>query len=162
VLADGEPVRDHWQVLARRDLEQDRIRTRRTWLQGRKTGRAALVLSFAPVGQALDGTLTVGTDADADLVFYPGAVPLRAVVLTKHDALDGSPPAGDTIAGLLAAYAAALAGDPWLDSCGPPSWTSRRPAPRFRPCPTRPATPCRCTRAPATAGRCSRSRADAR
>ena len=116
VLAGGEPVRDHWQVLARRDLEQDRIRARRTWLQGRKTGRPALVLSFAPVGQALDDSLTVGTDADADLVFYPGAVPLRAVVPTKHDVLDGSPQAGGTIAGLLASWAAALAGDPWLDS----------------------------------------------
>jgi hypothetical protein len=116
VLAGGEPVRDHWQVLARRDLEQDRIRARRTWLQGRKTGRPALVISFAPVGQALDDSLTVGTVADADLVFYPGAVPLRAVVPTKHDVLDGSPPAGGTIAGLLASWAAALAGDPWLDS----------------------------------------------
>ena len=116
VLAGGEPVRDHWQVLARRDLEQDRIRARRTWLQARKTGRPALVLSFAPIGQALDDSLTVGTDADADLVFYPGAVPLRAVVPTKHDVLDGSPPAGGTIAGLLASWAAALAGDPWLDS----------------------------------------------
>jgi len=116
VLAEGQPVRDHWQVRGRRDLEQDRIRVRRTWLHGRKTGRSALVLSFAPVGQALDDTLTVGTDADADLVFYPGAVPLRAVVLAGHDVLDGSPPAGDTIAALLASYAAALAGDPWLDS----------------------------------------------
>ncbi len=116
VLAGGEPVRDHWQVLARRDLEQDRIRARRTWLQGRKTGRPALILSFAPAGQPLDDSLTVGTDADADLVFYPGSVPLRAAVLTKHDTLDGGPPAGGTIAGLLASYAAALAGDPWLDS----------------------------------------------
>ncbi len=116
VLAGGEPVRDHWQVLARRDLEQDRIRVRRSWLQGRKTGRPALVLSYAPDGQALDDSLTVGTGADADLVFYPGTVPLRAVVLTRYDALDGSPPASDTIAGLLASYAAALAGDPWLDS----------------------------------------------
>ena len=116
VLAGGEPVRDHWQVLGRRDLEQDRIRARRTWLQGRKTGRRALVLSFAPVGQVLDDTLGVGTDADADLVFYPGAVPLRAIVQARHDALDGGPPSGDTIAGLQASYAAALAGDPWLDS----------------------------------------------
>ncbi len=116
VLAGGTPVRDRWQVLARRDLELDRIRTRRTWLQGRKTGRPALVLSFAPTGQALDDGLTVGTEAEADLVFYLGAVPLRAVVLSKYDAFDGSPPAGGTIAGLLASYAAALAGDPWLDT----------------------------------------------
>src|SRR5207244_10494241 len=106
---------DHWQVLARRDLDQDRIRTRRTWLRGRKTSRYALALSFAAPGQSLDDSLTVGTEADAGLVFYPGAVPLRALVLTKYDAIDGAPPAGDTIAGLLAGYAAALAEDPWLD-----------------------------------------------
>ena len=116
VLAHGQPVRDHWLVLARRDLEQDRIRVRRTWLQGRKTGRPALVLGFAAAGQSLDDTLAVGTEADADLVFYPGAVPLRAVVAARHDVADGSPPPGDTIAGLLAGYAAALAEDPWLDS----------------------------------------------
>ena len=116
VLAGGQPVRDHWQVLARRDLDQDRIRARRTWLRGRKTGRDALLLSFAAAGQSLDDSLTVGTDADADLVFYPGAVPLRAVVLAKHDDSDGEPPDGGPVAGLLTGYAAALAADPWLDS----------------------------------------------
>jgi hypothetical protein len=122
VLASGQPIRDHWQVLARRDLEQDRIRTRRTWLRGRKTGRDALLLSFAAAGQALDDSLAVGADADADLVFYPGAVPLRAAVLARHDdpaggaPLDGGPPDGGTIARLLGGYAAALAADPWLDS----------------------------------------------
>jgi len=103
VLAGGPPVRDHWQVLARRDLEQDRIRSRRTWLRGRKTGRDALLLSFAAAGQPLDDSLTVGTDADADLVFYPGAVPLRATVLARHDTSDGRPPDGGSVAGLLAA-----------------------------------------------------------
>ena len=116
VLAGGPAVRDHWQVLARRDLEQDRIRARRTWLRGRKTGRDALLLSFAAAGQPLDGSLTVGTEAGADLVFYPGAVPLRAVVLAGRDGGEGGPPDGGTIAGLLAGYAAALGADPWLDS----------------------------------------------
>src|SRR6185437_8932925 len=109
VLASGQPIRDHWQVLARRDLEQDRIRARRTWLRGRKTGRDALLLSFAAAGQALDDSLTVGTGADADLVFYPGAVALRAAVLTRHGdgavPADGGPPEGGTIAALLAGYA---------------------------------------------------------
>src|SRR5262249_56230984 len=51
VLPNGQPVRDHWQVLARRDLEQDRIRARRTWLRGRKTGRDALLPTLAPARQ---------------------------------------------------------------------------------------------------------------
>ncbi len=131
VLADGPPVRDRWQVLACRDLEQERILVRRTWLRGAETGRNALLLSFAATGQALDESLTVGTEADAELVFYPDAMPLRALVLARHDVIAGRPPAGETITGLLARYAAALAADPWLES-----WPAvldvtpaRRPAP---------------------------------
>jgi hypothetical protein len=116
VLASATPVRDHWHVLARRDLDQDRIRTRRVWLRGRHTGRTALVLSFAAVGQSLDDSLTVGTQIDADLVFYPAAVPLRALVATRYDTGPGNPPPGTTVGGLLAGYAAALAQDPWLDT----------------------------------------------
>lgn len=116
VLASGPPVRDHWFVLARRDTDHDRIRSRRVWLRGLRTGRHALVLSFAPPGQPLDDSLTVGTEADADLAFYPGAVPLRALVAASYDTAPGGPPSGGTAAGLLASWAAALGADPWLDS----------------------------------------------
>jgi hypothetical protein len=116
VLASATPVRDRWHVLARRDLDQDRIRTRRVWLRGQRTGRDALVLSFAAVGQPLDHSLAVGTVTDADLAFYPAAVPLRAVVADRHDTLPAGPPPAATVAGLLAGYAAALGADPWLDT----------------------------------------------
>ncbi|MFD2350638.1 hypothetical protein ACFSTC_16865 [Nonomuraea ferruginea] len=68
-------VRDRWDVLGRRDEEQDRLTARRVWLRGRSTGRAALILSFAPSGQPLDASLVTGTAIDADLAFYPGAAP---------------------------------------------------------------------------------------
>lgn len=119
VLASATPVRDHWHVLARRDVDQERIQTRRVWLRGQRTGRPALVLSFAAIGQSLDDSLAVGTQVDADLAFYPAAVPLRALVATRHGtgpAPLASSPAGAGVAGLLAGYAAALAADPWLDS----------------------------------------------
>ena len=116
VLASAAPVRDHWHVLARRDLDQERIRTRRTWLRGRRTGRFALVLSFAAIGQSLDDSLTVGTVVDANLAFYPAAVPLRALVATRYDTIGDGPPSGATVAALLAGYAAALGEDPWLDT----------------------------------------------
>ena len=145
VLASGQPVRDHWQVLARRDLEQDRIRARRTWLRGRKTGRDALLLSFAAAGQALDDSLTVGTDADADLVFYPGAAALRAAVLARHGGGTVLPDGGRPTGGRPRAAPSPrcwpgtrrrspptpgwTAGSPW--------WRSSRPAPPPRPCATR-------------------------
>ncbi len=115
VLASAIPVRDDWHVLARRDVDQERIQTRRVWLRGQRTG-LALVLSFAAIGQSLDDSLTVGTQVDADLAFYPAAVPLRALVATRHGTRPATSPAGVDVARLLAGYAAALAADPWLDS----------------------------------------------
>ncbi|MFF0321885.1 SWIM zinc finger family protein [Nonomuraea angiospora] len=84
VLA-GPAVRDQWDVLGRRDEEQDRLTSRRVWLRGRRSGRAALVLSFAPQGQPLDASLVTGTTIEADLTYYPGAAPLRALVAARHD-----------------------------------------------------------------------------
>ncbi|MCG5214158.1 SWIM zinc finger family protein [Streptosporangium sp. KLBMP 9127] len=115
VLA-GEAVRDDWYVLGRRDQEQDRLIARRVWLRGRATGRAALVLSFAPIGQALDASLVTGTCLDAELAFYPGAAPLRAQIAARHDLRVDRRPRGTTVAAALDEVAAALTGDPWIES----------------------------------------------
>ncbi|NJP89149.1 SWIM zinc finger family protein [Nonomuraea sp. FMUSA5-5] len=116
VLA-GPPVRDHWDVLGRRDEVQDRLTARRVWLRGRRTGRPALVLSFAPQGQPLDASLVTGTTIDADLTYYPGAAPLRALVAARHDtvASAGVPP-GKSPDEALDEVAGALAEDPWTES----------------------------------------------
>ena len=154
LLAAATPVRDRWSVLARRDLDQDRIRTRRVWLRGQRTGRAALVLSFAAAGQSLDDSLAVGADADADLVFYPAAVPLRALVAARHGTGPARRPAPTSRAcspGTRPRSARTPGWTPGPPSCGPP-----RPAARSPACATPQATPCRCTRARASAGRCSR------
>jgi len=128
VLA-GPVTRDRWDVLGSRDEEQDRLAARRVWLRGRRTGRAALILSFAPPGQALDASLVTGTTIDADLVFYPGASPLRALVATRHRTpeptavqgdgsvvAEGKVPPGVTPEEAMEEIAAVLAGDPWADS----------------------------------------------
>ncbi|MDL4819503.1 SWIM zinc finger family protein [Actinomadura opuntiae] len=115
VLRDGERVRDRWCVTGSRDTAQDQLTTRRVWLRGRETGLPALVLSFAAPGAALDASLVVGTEVDADLAFYPGAQPLRALVAERHGPAVPAAPAGTSIAGFLDEHAAALANDPWLD-----------------------------------------------
>ncbi|WP_214406580.1 SWIM zinc finger family protein, partial [Pseudonocardia lacus] len=83
VLA-GEPVRDRWQVVGQSHSADDRLLTRRTWLVGAGGGRPALVLAFAPLGRSLPPEAPPGTAFEADLCFYPGAVPLRAVVAARH------------------------------------------------------------------------------
>jgi hypothetical protein len=114
VLA-GAKVRDRWYVAGCRDVEQDRLIARRVWLRGQDTGRSALVLSFAAPGRALDASLAVGDTVDAELAFYPGALPLRALVAARHAAPVRRPPRGTTVAGLLREHADALARDPWLE-----------------------------------------------
>jgi SWIM zinc finger len=114
VLASGERVTDRWDVLARRDLEQERIRTRRVWLRARRDGRFALVLSFAGPGESFDAGLIPGTEADLRLAFYPDG--LRALVVSNENPGRAAPPAGSTIGGLLTSWARALSRDPWLDS----------------------------------------------
>jgi hypothetical protein len=116
VLA-GEPVRDVWQVLGVRDEIDEYLTTRRIWLRGTATGRPALVLSFAGPGQTLAADLVLGTAVDADLHFYPGAQPLRALVGVRHAPATSCPSAvgGVPIARMLREYSHSLAGDPWLD-----------------------------------------------
>lgn len=114
VLA-GPTVRDRWDVVGQRDTVEDRLAVRRLWLRGRDRGNPALVLSFAAPGQTLDASLVVGTTVDAELAFYPGTPALRALVARHHGIATACVPPGGTVAALLAAYAEALACDPWLD-----------------------------------------------
>ncbi|RAY11731.1 SWIM zinc finger family protein [Actinomadura craniellae] len=114
VLA-GPRVRDHWYVAGSHDTEQDRLVTRRVWLRGRATGRPALVLSFGAPGRPLEASLPVGSLIDADLAFYPGAQPLRALIAERHGPPHQGPPGGGRVLDLLDEYAAGLARDPWLD-----------------------------------------------
>ena len=43
------------------------------------------MLGFAAPGQPLDRSLAPGTAIDAELVFFPGAYPLRALVKQRHE-----------------------------------------------------------------------------
>jgi hypothetical protein len=96
--------------------EDERYISQRLWLQGSESKRWALLLHFAPAGARLDRSLRPGFAVDAELVFFPGAVPLRALVKTRGAgaAMTSAPGIGD-LAAAHAAYADALAKNPWLD-----------------------------------------------
>ena len=150
----GRPaVADRWQVLGRRDTDQERISTRRIWLRG--TGPAvALVLVFAagwPAGPWTPGS-SRARRCDADLHFYPGAPPLRALVGARPGEPEpaGAPAGGGP--GRAAAEWAAVAADPWTSRGrsvlrgvpvpGEPHWQVR----------DAPARRCRCGRTGPTCG----------
>lgn len=110
----GERVRDGWYVCGSYDTRLDQITTRRTWLRGVRTGRPALVLAFAPPGPPLDASPVPGTCLDAELAFYPGAQPLRALIAERYGT-SAARAQGTSVEGLLQEFADGLARDPWLD-----------------------------------------------
>jgi hypothetical protein len=106
-------TRDHWLVAGLRIDEEDRLRTQRVWLFGQTTKRSALCLSFsAGPNQPLDVTLVPGAVIDAELAFFPGSTPLRALVKQRF-AAPVFP--HETIAGANEFAATALASNPWLE-----------------------------------------------
>lgn len=113
----AEHIQDDWQIVGQRTEEEEKLRVQRTWLVGASTGRSALCLSFAVGPQPLDMSLLPGTRIDADLVFYPSAAPLRALVRTRHgEARDfGHPAASADFDEALERTAGWIAGDPWLE-----------------------------------------------
>ena len=121
VLA-GDAVHDTWQVVGQKVEEEEKLRTQRTWLVGKETRRAALVLEFAYAGQPLKSTLVPGTQFQADLAFYPSANPARAVVKQRHsETVPLSESAGQPgIRAALEAYGAAVAKMPWIERLGMP------------------------------------------
>jgi hypothetical protein len=120
IAAAGEHVTDRWLVLGSRDLGTEKLAERRVWLQGEAGARTALLLAFAPPGQSFGLALPVGAVLDAELAFAPEAAPLRAVVVEQAevstDPARAFPPQGGTLDDAAAAFAAALAADPWTTS----------------------------------------------
>ncbi|MFD3746137.1 DUF5691 domain-containing protein [Nocardia sp. NPDC058633] len=112
-------VRDRWLVLGMRVSEEERLHTRRTWLRGRAGGRWALLIEHSFGTPNFTGEVPApGSEVDAELHYYPGAVALRAHWGTRHGVPEPftTVPAvgGTTIDDALDAYATALSEDPWL------------------------------------------------
>lgn len=116
-VRDQPPVDDSWLVLARVVGAEDRLTFRRTWLRGHTTGRAALILQFAPLGTPFEGEYVPGTVLEGGLCFYPGAVALRALprdpLRLTHANADAPHPA--SVEQVLDEWSVAVAHDPWLE-----------------------------------------------
>ena len=87
LAAVGEVVEDTWSVLGQVITDEDRLRVQRSWLQGRQTRRAALILQFSAAGAAFAEPIVAGTQVVGKLVFYPGACPQRARIVERGEAI---------------------------------------------------------------------------
>lgn len=116
VIQTGDRLQDDWFVLGQAQEQRDQVLEQRIWLRGRTSGRDALMLNFVAVNQPLEVGFQPGWTVPAELVFYPSAAPLRALVLsrTAHNRqapLTGAPDWQTA----LAAVGAMQAQNPWRD-----------------------------------------------
>ena len=117
----GEKLRDTWVVAGQWVDDDERIRTQRSWVVGRQSGRWGLILQFAPGPQPFAESIVPGTEQEGMLVFYPGALRVRAKFASREgsvSALRERPPGYDTATAFLKAFADLLARQPWLHAYG--------------------------------------------
>jgi len=83
VLA-GETVADEWLVLSKNYTAEENLTTELVWFWGRKTGRFAYHLQFFAGSQITELLLMPGTVLHGELAFYPGSIPLRALIKSQQ------------------------------------------------------------------------------
>ncbi len=117
LLTTGSAQSDLWLAVGQRTEEEERLRTRRTWLYGIASHTTALLLDFAHGRQPFEQSLLPGSCLEAELVFYPSAYPLRALIKSRREAvvLAKAPPGIESMTTAIAAYSTALASCPWLE-----------------------------------------------
>ncbi|NSL87066.1 SWIM zinc finger family protein [Chitinophaga sp. Mgbs1] len=80
-------ITDTWQVLGKQTTEEDRLVTERYWLYGLQTRRTALVLQYFVRNQPATQVMPApGSTIRAELVYYPSAAPLRALIKEQRPA----------------------------------------------------------------------------
>lgn len=79
-LKERAGITDTWLVLGKQVTEEDNITVERNWLYGIQSDHYALVLQFIVRGQGAQLAFTPGLFVQAELVFYPSVIPLRAIV----------------------------------------------------------------------------------
>jgi hypothetical protein len=118
VIARGKTAPDEWLILGQRVTEEDRLRAQRTWLTSARDGRPALIMQYAIGSAPFPNMLLPGTRLAADLTYWPGAWPLRALMRQRHSSpepINAPLPGVPDLTALLDQVAAATARQPWLD-----------------------------------------------
>ncbi len=91
----AEPgLRDDWFVLAKHIEKEDNLTVERNWLYGSKSQRYALILQFYVKGQLPEVNLLSGSWIDAELCYFRGAHPMRALVKQQYGIKSMGPVSG--------------------------------------------------------------------
>jgi hypothetical protein len=116
VLVSAPRVTDRWAVIGLRQEADARLQSQRTWLAGETTGRLAVILDFAAAGGTLAVAQVLGSVIRAELAFYPGSEPRRAMFTGEREVLGSTAELpGTGIASALDRSATWFAANPFLD-----------------------------------------------
>jgi hypothetical protein len=113
VLSHGERIADRWDVLGQCVEENGRLWERRVWLQGRESGRRALLLDFAHGNPVYEQPFLPETALRMTLAFYPGAHPWRALIVDRPEVDGAARFSAGGLAREWAELAAGIAANPW-------------------------------------------------
>lgn len=111
-----DAVIDSWHVIAQTYETNNRIRTRKTWLWG-ESGNYALLLDFAVSNSPFGPAPQPGFCFTGELVYFPSAAPLRALVKGVLDKKsEASLPDGQSVELCFNSFSKALSQNPWIQS----------------------------------------------
>jgi hypothetical protein len=93
-LREKPGIKDTWLVLGKQTETEDALTIERNWLYGITTQQYALVLQFSVMAQGMVLNLVPGMVLNAELVFFPSAQPLRALIKSQSPANTTPPISG--------------------------------------------------------------------
>lgn len=115
-LAKLKGIIDIWRVMGITFDDEENLKIRRTWITGAKSKRTALLLDFAFGNTPFDFEYKISQFYQGRLVYYPGAIPLRAQLIdpisTKR--IEVLPAAFSNVDNFLDVFAKSLSKNPWL------------------------------------------------
>ena len=116
VLALGRTQSGTWTITGQSIRDARNLREQRVWLREIETGTPALILNFQYGQQPLDVSMIPGAMLEAELAFYPGSRPMRALVKQRTGELKNTGRVNGSagIEQALSAYAEAAGQNPWL------------------------------------------------
>ena len=112
VLATGARVEGRFFVLGATEIENDRLRQRRTWLLDQNTGRTYMLLEFL-FGTARGALLPPGAQISGSLALYSGRAQQRVLLGDTTLQTEAQPRAVANFAESLLAHAAQIARSPF-------------------------------------------------
>ena len=111
-------VTDLWLVAGQFFAEEEsNLQSRRTWLIGQHSGKMAMLLDFSWGHAGYDAEWCLGSILEGEVVFYPSAKPLRALVKSHQERNDQPfhfPEGYANFETLEREWAAALGAQPWV------------------------------------------------